>query len=88
MSQIDQLEVQLARALDRLREAISTTERVASGSDVEPLLQARVTSLENDKARLLEELVGVRSKRDEDVAALDALISQLKPLIEEDAPNA
>lgn len=88
MSQIDQLEVQLARALDRLREAISTTERVASGSDVEPLLQARVTSLENDKARLLEELVGVRSKRDEDVAALDALISQLKPLIEEDAPSA
>ncbi|WP_424927641.1 hypothetical protein [Amaricoccus tamworthensis] len=88
MSQIDQLEVQLARALDRLREAISTSERVASGSDVEPLLQARVTSLENDKARLLEELVGVRSKRDEDVAALDALISQLKPLIEEEATNA
>lgn len=88
MSQINQLEVQLARALDRLREAISTTEQAASGSDLEPLLQARVTSLENDKARLLEELVGVRSKRDEDVAALDALISQLKPLIEEDAPSA
>jgi uncharacterized coiled-coil DUF342 family protein len=82
MSEINQLEVQFARALDRLREAIRTRGRSAKSAEAEPLKQ-KVASLENDKARLLEELVIIRAKRDKDVAALDELISQLKPLIEE-----
>lgn len=82
MGQINQLEIQFARALDRLREAIATRAPADDAPDAEPL-RHRVASLENDKAKLLEELVSVRAKRDKDVAALDDLISQLKPLIEE-----
>ena len=39
--------------------------------------------LEQDKAALEDELERLRAKRDKDVAALDELIAQLKPLIEE-----
>lgn len=82
MGQVNQLEEQFARALDRLREAIATRAPAGEGPEAEQLRQ-RVAALENDKARLLEELVSLRAKRDKDVAALDQLISQLKPLIEE-----
>jgi hypothetical protein len=82
MSQVNQLEIQFARALDRLREAIANRGASAPGPEAGPL-RDRVTSLENDKAKLLQELVAIRAKRDKDVAALDDLISQLKPLIEE-----
>ena len=81
MTQIDQLEIELAKGLDRLRAALATSSE--KGHSSEGPLKAKVSSLENDKSRLLEELVAVRSKRDRDVAALDDLISQLKPLIEE-----
>ncbi|WP_424932042.1 hypothetical protein [Amaricoccus macauensis] len=82
MGQVNQLEIQFARALDRLREAIATRAPAGEAPEAEQLRQ-RVASLENDKAKLLEELVSIRAKRDKDVAALDQLISQLKPLIEE-----
>ena len=39
--------------------------------------------VEQDKAALQDELERLRVKRDKDVAALDELIAQLKPLIEE-----
>lgn len=82
MSQISQIEVQIATALDRLRVAMvrsgtSNEARDGGGGD------ARLAQLEADKAGLLEELDSLRSKRDKDVAALDDLIAQLKPLIEE-----
>jgi hypothetical protein len=82
MSQFNQLEIQFARALDRLREAIARRGAGSVSPDAGPLHE-RVVSLENDKAKLLQELVSVRAKRDKDVAALDDLIAQLKPLIEE-----
>jgi uncharacterized coiled-coil DUF342 family protein len=82
MGQVNQLEIQFARALDRLREAIATRAPAGEGPEAEHLRQ-RVAALENDKAKLLEELVSIRAKRDKDVAALDQLITQLKPLIEE-----
>ena len=44
---------------------------------------ARVAKLEAENAALLDELERLRDKRDKDVAALDELIAQLKPLIEE-----
>jgi hypothetical protein len=82
MGQVNQLEIQFARALDRLREAIATRAPAGEGPEAEQLRQ-RVAALENDKAKLLEELVSIRARRDKDVAALDQLIAQLKPLIEE-----
>jgi len=81
MSEINNLEIQFARALDRLRNAMAARGG-APAPDAGPL-EAKLTSLEADKARLLEELVAVRTKRDKDISALDDLISQLKPLIEE-----
>jgi hypothetical protein len=80
MTQFSQLEAMLAEALDRLRAAV--TARGAAPSD-DRSLRDRVAALEAEKAALADELERLRVKRDKDVAALDDLIAQLKPLIEE-----
>lgn len=83
MSQITQLEVQLADALERLRSALAARAAAAATQPSERALQDRIDALETDKAELTDELERLRVKRDKDVAALDDLIAQLKPLIEE-----
>ena len=81
MSQTRQLEAEIAAALDRLQRAIGKGSVPETGSA--DGLQARVAELEKDKAALSRELENLKAKRDKDVAALDDLIAQLKPLIEE-----
>ncbi len=91
MSEISQLDDQIAEALGRLRSALAEREAGAkaaldaasSASPEEPELRARIAELEARNAELAEELEQLRVKRDKDVAALDDLIAQLKPLIEE-----
>lgn len=83
MSQITELESQLAEALDRLRAAVSAREAAAATAPDEQALRERVAALEAEKAELADELERLRVKRDKDVAALDDLIAQLKPLIAE-----
>ena len=82
MSQFSQLEAMLAEALDRLRSAIAARD-AANAEQPERALRARVAALEAEKAAFADELERLRVKRDKDVAALDDLIAQLKPLIEE-----
>jgi hypothetical protein len=83
MSQITELESQLAEALDRLRSALSAREATVATQPDEQALHDRVAALEAEKADLADELERLRIKRDKDVAALDDLIAQLKPLIAE-----
>ena len=83
MSQITDLEAQLAGAFDRLRNAIGARAAAARPQPDEQALQQRIGALEGEKAELADELERLRVKRDKDVAALDDLIAQLKPLIEE-----
>lgn len=91
MSQITELESRLAEALDRLRAAVSAREAaretaVETAGETRPDEQAlrdRIDALEAEKADLADELERLRVKRDKDVAALDDLIAQLKPLIAE-----
>jgi hypothetical protein len=83
MSQITDLEVQLAEALDRLRSGLAARAAAARPRPDERALIDRIEALEAEKADLAEELEALRLKRDKDVAALDDLIAQLKPLIEE-----
>jgi hypothetical protein len=83
MSQITELESQLAEALDRLRSALAAREAFMAPRPDEEALRDRITKLEAEKADLADELELLRAKRDKDVAALDDLIAQLKPLIEE-----
>ena len=82
MTQFSQLEALLAEALDRLRAAIAARD-AAAAANPEGELRERVAALEAEKAALADELERLRVKRDKDVAALDDLIAQLKPLIEE-----
>jgi hypothetical protein len=82
MSQIQQLEVQIAQALNRLRAAATPSVATGAGADA-TALHARVVELETEKATMARELASLQAKRDKDVAALDDLIAQLKPLIEE-----
>jgi hypothetical protein len=83
MSQISELEVQLSEALKRLRSALAARTAAARPRPDEQALLDRVAALEAEKAELADELERLRVKRDKDVAALDDLIAQLKPLIEE-----
>jgi ABC-type phosphate transport system auxiliary subunit len=82
MSQINQIEVQIAEALNRLRLASMPGLAKGENRDV-AALHLRLAELEKEKANLAGELESLRAKRDKDVAALDDLIAQLKPLIEE-----
>jgi hypothetical protein len=83
MSQISELEVQLSEALDRLRSALAARQAAARPAPDQQALRDRIAALEAEKAELAAELEQLRVKRDKDVAALDDLIAQLKPLIEE-----
>jgi uncharacterized coiled-coil DUF342 family protein len=83
MSHITELESQLAEALDRLRSAVASRTAAAAPRPGEQELHDRIAALEAEKAELADELEQLRAKRDKDVAALDDLIAQLKPLIEE-----
>ena len=83
MTDSNQLDALISQALDRLRTAITAREAAAAASPDEAALVQRVGELERENARLGEELDNLRAKRDKDVAALDELIAQLKPLIEE-----
>jgi hypothetical protein len=80
MNQIDHLETQIAAAIDRLRAVLAAGDK--GGGDT-GALRARLSEVEGEKAALADELGRLRAKRDKDVAALDELIAQLKPLIEE-----
>lgn len=81
MSRIEELEHQIAEALDRLRTAVVNRKAAAGAGDRSTA--DRIGELEREKAALAGELERLRAKRDLDVAALDELIAQLKPLIEE-----
>ncbi|HRO10992.1 hypothetical protein [Amaricoccus sp.] len=83
MSQITDLEAKLAEAFDRLRNALAAKAAAARPQPGEQALRERIAALEGEKAELADELERLRVKRDKDVAALDDLIAQLKPLIEE-----
>jgi predicted nuclease with TOPRIM domain len=83
MSQISQLEAQLSEALDRLRSALAARDAATTVQPNEQALLDRIARLEGEKAELADELKRLQVKRDKDVAALDDLIAQLKPLIEE-----
>jgi hypothetical protein len=83
MSPITQLEAQRTEALDRRRSALAARAAAAVPQPGERALLERLAALESENAELADELERLRVKRDKDVAALDDLIAQLKPLIEE-----
>jgi SMC interacting uncharacterized protein involved in chromosome segregation len=83
MTRISQFDAQVSEALERLRSAIAAREAAKADSADEAALREQVRALQEDNARLSREFEQLRAKRDKDVAALDELIAQLKPLIEE-----
>ena len=68
-----------------LRRAFAVAARAAATAERpdERMLRERIDALEAEKAGLVDELARLEAKRDKDVAALDDLIAQLKPLIAE-----
>jgi len=80
---------QKKEALARIESALERIKKVADGSvevdhDGEALpLFRKVRRLKRDRDTAAHELATLRRKRDEDVAEIDALVSQLKPLIGE-----
>jgi DNA repair exonuclease SbcCD ATPase subunit len=83
MTENTPVEAVIADALERLRGAVAAREASLAATPDEAQLVERIADLEREKSRLEDELEQLRQKRDKDVAALDELIAQLKPLIEE-----
>lgn len=83
MSQFIELEAQFSQALDRLRSAVAVRAAATEERPDQRILRERIDALEAEKAELVDELARLEAKRDKDVAALDDLIAQLKPLIAE-----
>jgi predicted nucleic acid-binding Zn-ribbon protein len=83
MTENSQVEADVTGAIERLRNALAAREAARATTPDEAQLAERLSMLEREKARLENELQELRAKRDKDVAALDELIAQLKPLIEE-----
>lgn len=81
MSQIKELDDQITEALGRLRAALDARDAADAADGPDP--RERIAALEGEKAELVNELELLQAKRDKDVAALDDLIAQLKPLIQE-----
>ncbi|MBP7241885.1 hypothetical protein [Amaricoccus sp.] len=83
MIEMTPLDARIAAAVGRLRAALDARDARAAPDPDLAGLEARVGELEAENAELRDELERLRVKRDRDVAALDELIAQLKPLIEE-----
>jgi chromosome segregation ATPase len=64
----------------RIAELEAETERLGAELETE---RAEAARFADENARLAEELAELRAKRERDVASLDELITQLKPLIAE-----
>lgn len=77
------IDATISAAIERLRTAVADRDAALASTSGEAHLSDRLSGLEREKARLEAELEQLRLKRDKDVAALDELIAQLKPLIEE-----
>ena len=84
MTQITELDARIAAAIERLRAALDARDAAAAPGPGRRRRSRRASpALEAENAALADELDRLRAKRDKDVAALDDLIAQLKPLIEE-----
>ncbi|MEL7216173.1 MAG: hypothetical protein AAGJ96_09625 [Pseudomonadota bacterium] len=81
MSDLDALEDRIGAAMARIRAA---AEAEPDPAGIDPATHA---ALEARAAHLAQELASVEAKRAEDVAQLDALIAELRPLVEE-SPDA
>ncbi|MEL6680724.1 MAG: hypothetical protein AAFQ51_18625 [Pseudomonadota bacterium] len=79
MSELDGLEGRIGTALSRIRAALAKVGDGGAGD-----VQA-VRRLERVNAALRGQLKDMERKREADVAQLDALITELRPLVEEGA---
>lgn len=87
MSEIKELEARFEAAVAHLASAIEAKNGGdAAGSRADASLEAaraRLTELEEENAQMAEDLTALKKQREQDLAELDQLIEQLKPLIEE-----
>ena len=76
MDEVKELEARLTAALDALERKLAETGEPA-GDGPDP------TALQAENERLQQELADLTEERERDLAQLDQLIAQLKPLVEE-----
>lgn len=83
MTETSSIDARIASAIGRIRAALDARAAARAPTPDNAAAAERIKALEAANAELVEELERLRIKRDKDVAALDELIAQLKPLIEE-----
>jgi SMC interacting uncharacterized protein involved in chromosome segregation len=76
MDEVKELEARLSAALDALeRKLAEAAQPAGDGPDLD--------ALRDENERLQQELADLNDERERDLAQLDQLIAQLKPLVEE-----
>ena len=76
MSKLSDLQQRLNAALEKLEASAGNGDAAAHG---------RISELESQNRALADDLSALQEARTRDLAELDALITQLKPLVEEGA---
>lgn len=79
----EELFARIDAAMDRIRAATDENREVELDGEKLPMFR-KVRRLNRMKDALQQELNILKTKRDQDVAEIDALLGQLKPLIGED----
>lgn len=83
MDTTEQLLARIDAAMARIRAAADENLEVEHDGETLPMFR-KVRRLNRARDALQQELTILKSKRDQDVAEMDALLAQLKPLIGED----
>lgn len=79
MSELSSLEARVDAAISQIRTAFDAREISGAPNDTD---DGRVDALQEENATLTSSLGDLKQQRKRDIADLDALIEQLKPLVE------
>ena len=82
MTTIEDLTTRMETAMQRIRVAVDTVASAPVSGD--GALAEKVETLTHENLSLQNELQDMKAQRDRDLAELDSLVAQLKPLIGED----
>ena len=82
MSELSSLERRIDAALERIQNALATQNGGDGGDDLNAA-RDRIAALEAENRQLSAQLTELNAARSQDLAQLDQLIGQLRPLVEE-----
>jgi len=82
MTTLDDLAARMETAIGRINAAVESGAMASAGESDAPMAE-KVRTLTHENQQLQTELSDIKAMREQDLAELDGLVAQLKPLIGE-----